>query len=126
MYYPSWNQYGRQDGLIRVTGADGAKAYQMAPNSSAALFDGTRDAFYVKTTDGAGFATIRTFEFSEVMETPANPESNIMQEVQSIREELEYVKQSIRGWNPEGNHESSESSDAESKQSGGNHRNGKR
>ena len=30
--------YGEQ--LIRVTGLDGAKAYQMRPNSAVALFDG--------------------------------------------------------------------------------------
>ena len=45
--------------LIRVTGFDGAKAYQMPPNSSVALFDSNEDIFYVKTTDGAGFPTIR-------------------------------------------------------------------
>ena len=44
--------YGEQ--LIRVTGIDGAKAYQMRPNSAVALFDGAEDIFYLKSTDGAG------------------------------------------------------------------------
>lgn len=55
--------YGRQESLIRVTGYEGAKAYQMMPNSTVALFDGNDDIMYIKTTDGAGFATIKTFKF---------------------------------------------------------------
>lgn len=56
------------DGLIRVTGMDGARAYQMPANSSAALFDSGQDVFYVKTTDGAGFPTIRAFSFTPLQE----------------------------------------------------------
>ena len=50
--------------LVRVTGMDGAKAFQMPPNSTAALFDDSQDIFFVKSTDGAGFPTIRTFSFA--------------------------------------------------------------
>lgn len=52
--------------LIRVTGMDGAKAYQMPPNSSVALFDEGEDIFYVKTTDGAGVPTVRAFAFTPI------------------------------------------------------------
>ena len=45
-------------GFIYVTGLDGAKAYQMPPNSEIPLFDSTDDVIYLKTTDGAGFPTI--------------------------------------------------------------------
>lgn len=48
-----------QDGLIRVTGMQGAKAYQMPANSRTALFDDTDDIVIIKSTDGAGFATYR-------------------------------------------------------------------
>lgn len=51
--------------LIRVNGIDGAKAYQMPANSTVALFDSNEDVMYVKSTDGAGFPSIRTFEFTE-------------------------------------------------------------
>lgn len=56
-------------GLIKVTGIDGAKAYQMPPNSITALFDSNEDIFYVKTTDGAGFPTIKTYKFTVIEET---------------------------------------------------------
>lgn len=51
--------------LIRVNGIDGAKAYQMPANSTVALFDSNEDVMYVKSTDGAGFPSIRTFSFIE-------------------------------------------------------------
>ena len=43
-----------RDGLIRVTGMEGARAYQMPPNSAVALFDGGQDVFYVKTASSPG------------------------------------------------------------------------
>lgn len=55
-----------QQGLIKVTGIEGAKAYQMSPNSAVALFDANEDVFYVKSTDGAGFPTIKSFQFSPI------------------------------------------------------------
>lgn len=45
-------------GFVYVTGLEGAKAYQMPPNSEMPLFDSTGDVMYIKTTDGAGFPTI--------------------------------------------------------------------
>ena len=39
--------------LTRVTGLEGAKAYQMPANSTVALFDNNDDLMYIKTTDGA-------------------------------------------------------------------------
>lgn len=49
--------------LIKVTGIEGAKAYQMPPNAVVPLFDADNDIMYVKSTDGAGFPTIRAFAF---------------------------------------------------------------
>lgn len=65
-------QPGMQQGmqLIRVTGIDGAKAYQMPPNSVVPLFDADNDIMYVKSTDGAGFPTIRAFAFQPVEDKP--------------------------------------------------------
>lgn len=67
----SYNPFGKSEQLVRVTGIEGAKAYQMLPNSTVALFDGNEDYFYLKTTDGAGFPTIRVFKFEEVQESPS-------------------------------------------------------
>ena len=41
----------------------------MPPNSTTALFDSNDNLMYIKTTDGAGFPTIRTFRFEELRPT---------------------------------------------------------
>lgn len=52
--------------LIRVTGIEGAKAYQMPANSVVPLFDSENDIMYIKSTDGAGFPSIRAFSFAPI------------------------------------------------------------
>lgn len=61
-----------QDGLIRVTGMQGAKAYQMPANSRAALFDDTDDIVIIKMTDGAGFPSYRRARLDWIEEEPEN------------------------------------------------------
>lgn len=85
--------------LTRVTGIDGAKAYQMPPNSVAALFDDSYDIMYVKSTDGAGFPTIRIFDFYEHKEDPVAPQQTMntenfatKQELQNLQGQLEELK----------------------------------
>lgn len=77
--------------LIRVNGIEGAKAYQMSANSTVALFDTNEDIMYVKTTDGAGFPSIRTFSFTEVKEdTKATQNTDYIsrQEFEDFKKEL--------------------------------------
>ena len=79
-----------RDGLIRVTGMDGARAYQMPPNSAVALFDGGQDVFYVKTTDGAGFPTIRAYSFQPMEQAQAMSSTEYV-----TRAEFEQLKEMI-------------------------------
>ena len=77
--------------LIRVNGIEGAKAYQMSANSTVSLFDANEDIMYIKSTDGAGFPSIRTFSFTEVKE-----ENKPTQQVDYIsREEFEEFKKEL-------------------------------
>ena len=96
---PQMQQFGSQmpvsqpsNGLIRVTGMDGAKAYQMPPNSVAALFDDANDIFYVKSTDGAGFPTIRVFDFFEHKEQPVTVQQSINHETYATKQELQNLQ----------------------------------
>lgn len=85
--------------LIRVTGAEGAKAYQMPPNSSVALFDEGEDIFYVKTTDGAGFPTVRAFAFTPIeINQPAKPQGDYVTraEFEELKGMIVNGKQSVR------------------------------
>lgn len=76
--------------LIRVNGIDGAKAYQMPANSTVALFDANEDVMYIKTTDGAGFPSLRTFNFVEITQ---NEKSTGSQDYISRQEFEEFKKE---------------------------------
>lgn len=86
--------------LIRVNGINGAKAYQMPANSTVALFDSNNDVMYIKSTDGAGFPSIRTFSFTELKEdisTTENTDYISRQEFEEFKKELmNNGKQSIQ------------------------------
>lgn len=97
MQQPMQQMQAPRDGLIRVTGMDGAKAYQMPPNSSVALFDGGQDVFYVKTTDGAGFPTIKAFSFAPLQEQLAqSPDYVTRAEFNELKEMIANGKQPVR------------------------------
>lgn len=92
------NQYQLQNqGLIRVTGIDGAKAYQMAPNSVVPLFDSDNDIMYIKSTDGAGFPTIKAFTFSvyEPTQNQSQTEYVTRAEFEEWKGQIENAKQFI-------------------------------
>ncbi len=96
MYGYPFQPVGNPDKLVRVTGIDGAKAYQMMPNSMAVLFDGGEDLFYLKSTDGAGFPTIRVFRFEEVKEQATQTMDFLTRaEFEAFRKELLDGKQHI-------------------------------
>ena len=90
-YMQAMNYNAPPQTLQRVNGIDGAKAYQLGANSTVALFDSNEDLMYIKSTDGAGFPSIRTFSFTEVKE-----QNKPMQQVDYIsREEFEEFKKEL-------------------------------
>ena len=94
--YLPYQSYQPQQ-LIRVSGIDGARAYQMPPNSTAALFDSNEDVMYIRTTDGAGFPTIRTFVFTEQMPQAVQQGDYVTRkEFEELKEMLTNGQQSVR------------------------------
>ena len=94
-YYPQMayqpNNNYQPNNLIKVNGIDGARAYQMSPNSSVALFDTNDDLIYIKSTDGAGFPTIDTYHFHKVEEKSAPQfvsKEEMMEEIDKLRKEI--------------------------------------
>jgi hypothetical protein len=54
------------NGIIWVQGIEGAKAYQIAPNSNVMLMDSENDGrFYIKVSDNVGMCNLRTFSYVE-------------------------------------------------------------
>lgn len=64
----SYNPYQQQrNGINWVQGIEGAKAYQLMPNSNIMLMDSENDGiFYIKVADNVGMCTLRTFKYEEL------------------------------------------------------------
>lgn len=91
-----YNYYPQTNGINWVQGIEGAKAWQMLPNSNAVLMDSEIDGrFYIKVCDSIGMSTLRSFEFKEISQAPK-------QECQFItREEVEQmIKEYANGKQP--------------------------
>ena len=106
--------------IIRVCGENGARAYQMAPNSSVLLLDENNPVIYLKQSDGAGYSTLTSYKIS-----PCEPEKQIntndLEKRISRLEELIYESDIINAkqTDPKQRNESTESDQkrAERKQS---------
>lgn len=74
MYQNQYSPYmPNQNSIIWVQGIEGAKAYQLMPNSNALLLDSENDGvFYIKLCDSVGMCTLRTFKYEEVIECHKN------------------------------------------------------
>ena len=82
-YYPA-----QTNGINWVQGIEGAKAWQLSPNSNVMLLDSENDGrFYIKVSDNVGMCTLRTFSYTEI--------TNDSQSISAPEIDLsEYVKKS--------------------------------
>lgn len=76
-FYPYQNtlqqpMYTPRQEITRVNGENGARAFQMTPNSSALLLDENSPIVWVVQTDGAGYKTVTPYTI-----TPYQPEPPI-------------------------------------------------
>lgn len=79
-----------------VQGIEGAKAYQLAPNSNIQLLDSENDGiFYIKTSDNIGMCNLRVFKYEEITSQQSSPNTNLSEYVR--KDELESLINSILG-----------------------------
>ena len=94
-----------------VQGIEGAKAFQLGPNSNAMMLDSENDGiFYIKTSDNVGMCNMRTFKFEEV--TNVQPQSTVDLTAYVRKDELQELLKTIL--NPEVNNEQTVSATTES------------
>ena len=78
-------QTPQQNEIKWVQGIEGAKAWQLAPNSNAILMDSENDGrFYIKVSDNVGMCNLRIFKYTEITE----------QDTKQSVDMSEYVKKS--------------------------------
>lgn len=99
-YTPNYQNVmqGQIKSLTRVNGLEGAKAFQVMPRETVALFDGNDDIFYIKSADDGGFPTIKAYRFAEIDLTGTKPTNDYVTktEFEELRNEVKkYAEQSI-------------------------------
>lgn len=82
-----------QTNITFVNGIEGAKAFQLRPNSNVLLMDSDNSKFYVKSTDNLGIVNIQTYSFVEDKNLPvenvaANQPSNTGEQNTKLYEEM--------------------------------------
>lgn len=89
--------YGQQ--IIKVNGENGARAYQMMPNSSALLLDETAPLVWLKETDSVGYPTLSAFKIEPYVPEPQPDYKELMNRIASLEERLKNNEQSHRNGN---------------------------
>ena len=75
------------NGINWVQGIEGAKAWQLSPNSNVMLLDSENEGvFYIKVSDNVGMCTLRIFKYEEVQQNKY--------QTQQQTDMSEYVKKS--------------------------------
>lgn len=100
-YAPAYVPQNKPDtGINWVQGIEGAKAWQLPPNSNVILLDSetTGDAvrFYIKTSDNIGMCNLRVFDGVEVTGQSAQPMA-IDMSAYVTRNELNQILNSLGG-----------------------------
>ena len=103
------NQFGNQmfqqnpyytprtnNGITWVQGIEGAKAWQLSPNSNVLLMDSENDGrFYIKVSDNVGMCTLRIFKYEEITNQPTEPHIDLSEYVK--KSELKSLINSMLG-----------------------------
>ena len=68
----NYNAQQSHNGIKWAQGIEGAKAFQLAPNSNDIFLDSENEGiFYIKVADNVGMCTLRTFRYEEITNAPA-------------------------------------------------------
>ena len=92
--FQPWAQNQQRQEIIRVNGENGAKAYQLPPNSSALLLDESAPLVWLIQTDGAGYKTTTPYTIAPYQAQPA-PDYN------SLAERIQRLEDMINGRKPD-------------------------
>ena len=82
---PQPMQTTRQE-VVKVNGENGARAYQMPPNSSALLLDESGLLVWLAVSDGAGYKTVTAYDITPHQSQPAPDYSSLELRITRLEE----------------------------------------
>lgn len=96
-YNPYPQRYPVQNNSITwVQGIEGAKAFQLMPNSNIVLLDSENEGiFYIKVSDNVGMCNLRVFKYEEMNTAPTPQAIDTSQFV--TKAELQEAINAIKG-----------------------------
>lgn len=83
-----WPQSPQRQEITKVNGENGARAYQMAPNSSALLLDESAPLVWLIQTDGAGYKTATPYTIAPYQSQPAPDYNSLDERIRKLEEML--------------------------------------
>ena len=75
-----------QQQVVRVNGENGARAYQMGPNSSAMLLDESGLMVWLVTSDGAGYKSVSPYDIAPHQSAPAPDFGSLEERIKRLEE----------------------------------------
>lgn len=86
---PSYNpQSFNRTEVTKVSGRNGAEAFQLGPNSSVLLLDETAPLVWLKTTDGAGYPTLTPYNITPYQPKPVIDVENLAERIKKLEDRL--------------------------------------
>lgn len=113
-YYPQYQYQAPQvqtpqpqqmGGRVWVSGEAGAKAYILAPNSSAELWDSEQQTIYLKSADASGIPSMKILDYTIRSETPASPAQGVKapdpinvsrEDLNALQSQIDALKDEVR------------------------------
>lgn len=83
-----YQMYPQMQQIVRVNGENGARTFQMAPNSSALLLDENAPLVWFVQTDGAGYKTVKPYNISEYVPEPEPDLKALMERLSRLEERI--------------------------------------
>lgn len=74
--------------IVHVNGENGARAYQLAPNSNILLLDDTAPIVWLCQTDGAGYKTVTPYTITPYQPEPVPDMKSLESRISKLEEML--------------------------------------
>lgn len=113
-YYPQYQYQAPQvqtpqpqqmGGRVWVSGEAGAKAYILAPNSSAELWDSEQQTIYLKSADASGIPSMKILDYTIRSEAPTSPVQSVKtstsinvsrEDLNALQSQIDALKDEVR------------------------------
>lgn len=85
--FPTYTPYSKTK-IVHVNGENGARTFQMSPDSDILLLDDTAPIVWLAQTDGAGYKTVTPYDISPHVAEPPVDVKSLEDRIKKLEEKL--------------------------------------